>query len=259
MSQRSRTQPLDPLDEGGRRALASQLGERPEATISLHALYTGEGVAYAIGKRSRFRAALITWTELPDWPHGYGDPRLIVDLLTGQAAWSAVCVASEGAATVASGLAERMGRPSSRLAERFYILDEPPAMHGDSPARKLGPSDLKMLAPTAGRLDITDPRRLLERRLTTGVVVDGRVVAVAHNGASSCRYGDIDVATLKSHRRSGYASACARLVAGWVFESGRRPVWCTNDDNVASKRTADAIGFRQVALRQNVFLQGPPS
>jgi hypothetical protein len=89
------------------------------------------------------------------------------------------------------------------------------------------------------------------------VVVDGRVVAVAHNGASSQPYGDISAATLKSHRRLGYANSCAGLVARWVYESDRTPVWCTNDDNVASMRTADAIGFRQIARRQNVYLKGP--
>ena len=243
-----------PLDEAGRLALASQLGERPETTISLHALYSGEGAAHVIGEQAPFRAALVTWSSLPDWPHGYGEPDLMVDLLASRPSWGAVCVVDADAAVIARTLAKRTGRPSSCLGERFYVLDKPTDLPGESPARELGPDDLELLEPTAAELDIADPRRLLEGRIVAGVVDDRRVVAAAHNGASSRRFGDVGVATIEGHRRRGYGSACARLVAQRVIDSGRTPVWCTNDDNVASQETAASIGFRQVARRQNVFL-----
>jgi hypothetical protein len=248
-------QNFDTLDDAGRLALASQLGESPETTISLHALRSGEAVALAVGTRAPFRAALVTWTNLPDWPHGYGEPALIVELLASSEPWGAVCVESGAADIVASILTERTGKRSHRLAELFYLLRDPPEPRSDSAARELGPDDLALLAPTAADLDVADPSHLLNRCLAAGVVVEGQVVALAHNGASSQRYGDVAVATLEGHRRRGYASACGHLVAQRIFESGRQPVWCTNAENLGSRHTAAAIGFAEVGRRENVFLE----
>jgi hypothetical protein len=245
--------PTTTLDEAGRAALAAELGEAPEATISLHALLTGDGIARAIGDRAPFPAALVAWTDTYDWPFGYGDPRLIVELLMGHDPWQAVCVRRRDADAVAAAIEERTGVAPRRAGELFYRLDRPPEPRHASPARGLGPDDLHLLAPTAAALEVGDPRLLLERRIAAGVVVDDRVVALASNHASSGLYGDIAIATLEDHRRRGYASACASLVAQRVFAAGRYPVWCTGEENIASQRTAAALGFREVERRVNVF------
>ena len=246
------TRQVTVLDTDGREALASQLGERPETAISLHVLRTGDGIALAIGETTPFAAALVGWSDNLGWPQGYGDPSLIVALLASYPSWTAVCVASPDGGAVASARAEHTGRPSRQIAEVYYELDRPPT--GDhSAARVLDSGDLAVLDPSAAELDIADPRALLRNCIAAGVVLDDRVVALAHNGANSTRYGDVGVATLERYRRRGFASACGRLVAARVLESDRVPVWCTGDDNTASERTATAIGFREVSRRVSVF------
>jgi len=170
---------------------------------------------------------LVGWNENLGWPQGYGDPSLIVTLLAGYPSWTAVCVASPDASAVARALAEHTGRQSRQIAELYYELNRPPT--GDhSPARELDSDDLAALDPSAAELDIADPRSLLADCIAAGVVVNDRVAALAHNGASSTRYGDVGVATLERYRRRG-------------------------EDNIASQRTAIAIGFREVGRRVSVF------
>jgi GNAT acetyltransferase len=206
-----------------------------------------------MGDEPPFDAALVSWEASPEWAHGYGDPNGIAELLLGHPAWITVCVASSDAPVVAGHVAERTGLEPRRGREFFSQLDDPPPRADRPPARVLGPADLPLLVPTAHALSIDDPERVLRECIAAGVVRDDRVVALAHNGASSPRYGDIGVATVAEHRRRGFAAACAGVVARRIFESGRRPVWCTGEDNVASRRTASAVGFRHVESRVNVF------
>ena len=220
--------------------------------ISLHVLRTGDGIAVAIGESAPFEAALVGWNENLGWPQGYGDPSLIVTLLAGYPSWTAVCVTSPDASAVARALAMHTGRRRRQIAELYYELDRPPT-GGRSPARELDSDDLAALDRSAAELDVADPRALLADCIAAGVVIDDRVVALAHNGASSARYGDVGVATLERFRRRGFAGACGRSVAARVLESGRLPVWCTGEDNIASQRTATAIGFREVGRRVSVF------
>ena len=248
------------LDRAGRLALASQLGERPETTLTLHALRTDDAVTLAIGSAPRFEAALVAWTEIAHWPYGYGDPELIARLAAEFGGWGAVCVSNEAADAVAAALEEHQ-ITTDRQTEVFYRLDpnalsDPP---DSGPARALAPIDAELLDSTAEELGVREPEKLLAQSSPAGVVIDGRVVALAYNGASSARYGDVAVATLEQYRRRGLAHACARLVSRLVIEAGRTPVWCTGEDNIASRLTARAVGFSEVQRRVNLHAASAPT
>ena len=67
--------------------------------------------------------------------------------------------------------------------------------------------------------------------------------------ARSERHADIGAATLEAWRGRGLATAAAALVARRVQEAGQTPVWSAGEDNAASLRVAQKIGFTAVSRR----------
>jgi predicted GNAT family acetyltransferase len=98
-------------------------------------------------------------------------------------------------------------------------------------------------------------RALLEEGVVAGAIVDGALVAIAHASALTPRHADIGVATLDVWRGRGFASAAAALVAQQVQATGRTPVWSTGEDNVASQRVAEKLGFVEVGRRVYVIVE----
>ncbi len=54
---------------------------------------------------------------------------------------------------------------------------------------------------------------------------------------------EIGVNTLEEHRGRGYASDSARLCALQIVKNGKTPLWSTDAENTASRKTALAAGF----------------
>ena len=90
---------------------------------------------------------------------------------------------------------------------------------------------------------------LLTDGAAAGVVVEGKLVALAHTNAMTARYGDIGVATDEAWRGRGFASASTCLVARRIQERGRTPVWSAGEGNAASLRVAAKLGFVEVSRR----------
>jgi predicted GNAT family acetyltransferase len=86
-------------------------------------------------------------------------------------------------------------------------------------------------------------------------VVNGRVVAIAQNYAFSDQYGDVGVSTLPDFRGQGLATAAAALVARELQQNGRIPVWSCGEDNYASLRVAEKLGFKYDSQRTYIILE----
>jgi len=73
------------------------------------------------------------------------------------------------------------------------------------------------------------------------------IVVIAHTSARTEHYADIGVFTLKEWRGRGFATAAASIVAKRVQEVGQIPLWSTGEDNIASLRIAQKLGFTEVS------------
>lgn len=89
-----------------------------------------------------------------------------------------------------------------------------------------------------------------------GVLVDSMLVAIARTSVLTPRHADIGVATLEDWRGNGFATVAAALVAQQVQATGCTPVWSTGEDNVASQRVAQKLGFDEVGRRTYVVVEG---
>lgn len=77
-------------------------------------------------------------------------------------------------------------------------------------------------------------------------LVGDQVVAVCAAGDVTESLWDVGIDTLPQHRRAGHGAAAFRALATHMAGIGRQPVWCAQDDNVASLAMASRLGFEPV-------------
>ena len=99
-------------------------------------------------------------------------------------------------------------------------------------------------------------RTSLSEGTVAGAIVSGKVVAAASTGAVTAKYADIAVRTAEPWRGRGFATAAASIVVKRVQEKGRIPVWSCGEDNWASLRVAEKLGFEEVSRLTYVIRVG---
>lgn len=86
-----------------------------------------------------------------------------------------------------------------------------------------------------------------ERYPFVGVVIDGRLLSLAHSSARVRDACELGIDTLPEARRKGYALAATILWAHTVSQEGIVPLYSARMDNIASLRLADAAGYHAFA------------
>jgi GNAT superfamily N-acetyltransferase len=84
---------------------------------------------------------------------------------------------------------------------------------------------------------------MLAARVARGVLVDGRVAAIAVPFYVGGTYEDIGVVTEPDHRRRGLSTACTSALIADIRARGHVPTWSTSPDNVGSRGVAAGLGF----------------
>jgi GNAT superfamily N-acetyltransferase len=73
--------------------------------------------------------------------------------------------------------------------------------------------------------------------------VDGQPVAFCYAGSKTETLWDISIDTLAEHRRHGYAGLCVAYLIRHMQTLGKQPVWGALEENPASWRLAQKLGF----------------
>lgn len=240
-----------PLNRKGCRLLADALGDAPETVISVSALRQGLCRVYITGDPASFEGAIIEANFLPGEPAGFGsDPEVLWDLLKGVKGWDCVDVAPECATALGEIIEREMGVPVRYYGDVYHILPKPVLNFRNEAVRQLTLEDIKLLesAPAEVRgCGFGSSRGLLAEGIVACAIVSGEIVAIAHTSARTKCYSDIGAFTLKEWRGRGFATAAASIVAKRVQEAGQIPVWSTGEDNIASLRIAQKLGFTEVS------------
>lgn len=85
-----------------------------------------------------------------------------------------------------------------------------------------------------------------EHSLIAATIVDKQPVAFCYAGAITETLWDVSIDTLPEHRRKGYAALCAAYMIRHMQGQGKQPVWGAVDENPASWRLAQKLGFEPV-------------
>ncbi len=238
------------LDQQDRLALAGALGDTPETTIAVHRLRNGLCRAYVAGDPAHFRGAIVQEDFCTDEPAGFGtDPEVLWDLLKSVEGWDCVNVSTECAKALGQIIERETGRKVKYYGDVYHVLSKPVVDFQNEAVRQLTPDDLDLLE--RGGFD-SSPLSLAEG-LAAGAIVAGKLVAIAHTSAHTNIYADIGVCTMEEWRCRGFVTAAASIVAKRVQEAGQIPIWSAGEDNFASLRVAEKLGFNEVSRRTYVI------
>ena len=239
--------------------LATLLPDNPQTVISRAHLQWATARAYAVGLREDgFETAVVEDPGCPGEPVIFGtNPQQIAELMPHIPDWFCVNVASELADGLAPLLARRMNRSVRQMSDVYLTLNQPPPTsyltHPN--VRLLTLEDLPILQAAPPELHGPDPEHVLHNTAVAGAIVENNLVAIAQNYALTDAYGDIGVHTLPNWRGHGFATAAAALVAQWLQENGRIPVWSCGEDNKASLQVAKKLGFVENGRRVYLILE----
>ena len=228
-------------------ALADFLGDTPMTVISAARLKQGACDAYiAESLSNNVDAAIVFGT----------DPEALWQLLNATHGWG--CINVDNACAVSLG-----GRIEAErdVSIRYYgdvchSLLEPVHLYPNEAVRLLTVADVERLAEAPAEVQGNGYKTraaLLTDGIAAGAVVDGNIVAIAHTYAETDLHADIGVSTVEQWREKGFATAAASLVAQKIQAKGKVPAWSCGEDNTASLRVAQKLGFTEVGRRTYVI------
>ncbi len=246
-----------PLDHQGRLVLADALGDTPETCIAWHRLKSGFCRAYVVGDPANFRGAIVQEDFCSDEPTGFGsDPEVLWELLRSVEDWDCVNVSSECATALGEIIENETGRKTRYYGDVYHVLSRPAIGFQNEAVRQLTVDDLDLLESSPEELNgcgFGTTRRLLEEGFAACAIVDGKVVSMAHTSARTDRHADISVFTAEEWRRRGFVAAAASIVAKLIQKAGQIPTWSAGEDNFASLRAAEKLGFTEISRRTYVI------
>lgn len=240
------------------RLLASLLPDGPQTVISRAHLLWGTARAYAVGLRDDgFETAVVEDPGCPGEPVIFGqNPQQIAELMPQIPDWFCINVACELADELTPLLARRMNCAVRQMQDVYHMLTQPPPadLLAKPHVHLLTSDDLPMLQNAPPELRGPNPEHLLYQTAAAGAIINNQLVAIAQNYALTAGYGDIGVFTLPDWRGRGFASAAAAQVAQWLQANGRIPVWSCGEQNQASLRVAEKLGFIENGRRVYLIL-----
>ncbi|MDE0325484.1 MAG: GNAT family N-acetyltransferase [Candidatus Poribacteria bacterium] len=241
--------------------LADVIGDTPMTVISASRLQQRMCDAYIAGSLPDVDAAIVFDAYCSDEPAGFGtDADALWQLLKATDGWSCINVDNSCAASLGALIEADRGTSIRYYGDVCYALLEPVHCYPNESVRRLSLEDVERLAKAPAEIQgngYKTHEAMLTEGIAAGAVVDGNIVAIAHTYAETKLHADIGVSTLEAWREKGFATAAASLVAQEIQVRGKIPAWSCGEDNIASLRVAQKLGFTEVARRTYVIPTSP--
>jgi predicted GNAT family acetyltransferase len=240
-----------PIGEEERHLLAEALGDTPETAIAVHLLRRGLCCAFIGDEPSE--AVIVQNEANPGDVYAFGvSPDAIQELLGSATGWRRVSAPGPVARLLGPAIERQAGLTVNYEATVYHTLKSPVVGYRDTAVRRLSVQDAHLLEAAPQHLQVGafgDIRALVVDGIVACAIVDGEIVTIAHTSAVTDRHADIGVMTLEPWRGRAFATAAASLVAAEAQRAGLVPVWTTKDDDFASIRIAEKLGFAEVSRR----------
>lgn len=240
-----------PIGKEERHLLAEALGDTPETAISVHLLRRGLCCAFIGDEPSE--AVIVQNETSPGDVYAFGvSPDAIQELLESATGWRRISAPGPVARLLGPAIEQQAGVTVNYETTVYHTLKNPVVDYRDTAVRRLSVQDAHLLEAAPQHLQIGafgDIRALAEDGIVASAIVDGEIVTIAHTSAITDRHADIGVMTLDPWRGRAFATAAASLVAAEAQRAGLVPVWTTMDDDFASIRIAEKLGFAEVSRR----------
>lgn len=237
--------------------LADFFEDKPITVIPLSRLNTGMCSAYTSGVLSCFSTVVIFDRFCPDEPMGFGyDVNAMWNMLKSKQGWGCICVEPEHAESLGNIIKETTNFSVRYYADLYHTLDQPVQCIHNEAVRRLTLQDIETIKRAPKEIQgngYPTIKSMLTDGIVAGAIIDNHLVSIAHTYAETNRYTDIGVYTIEQFRAKGYATAAASLVSKEIQAKGKIPVWSCGEDNYASLKVAEKIGFTEVDRRTYVI------
>ena len=237
--------------------LSDVLGDTPMTVISVSRLKQGMCDAYVAGSLPDVDAVLVFDAYCPDEPCGFGtNADALWQLLKATEGWGCVNVDTPCAGSLGALIEADRDTAIRYYGDVCHALLEPVHPYPNAAVRLLTSEDVARLTKAPGDVQGNGYKThaaMLTEGIAAGAVVDGDIVAIAHTYAETDLHADIGVSTLEQWREKGFATAAASLVAEEIQARGKVPAWSCGEDNFASLRVAEKLGFTEVGRRTYVI------
>ena len=241
--------------------LSDVLGDAPMTVIPASRLKHGVCDAYIAGPLPDITAALIFDPFCPDEPCGFGtDADALWQLLKATDGWGCIGVNTACAEPLGRLIEADTNRPVRYYGDVYHALLEPVHCYPNEAVRFLTSGDVARLAKARAEVQgngYKTHEAMVTDGIAAGAIVDNNIVAIAHTYAENDLHTDIGVSTIEAWREKGFATAAAFLVVQEIQARGKVPVWSCGEDNVASLRVAEKLGFTEVGRRTYVIPISP--
>lgn len=241
--------------------LSDVLGDTPMTVISAARLKNGVCDAYVAGSLPDIDAALVFDAYCADEPCGFGtNADALWRLLKATDGWSCINVDSSCATSLGALIEADRDTTIRYYGDVYHALLKPVHRYPNAAVRLLTPEDVTRLAKAAAEVQGNGYKThaaMVTDGIAAGAIVDNNIVAIAHTYAENNLHADIGVSTIETWREKGFATAAASLVAQEIQASGKVPVWSCGEDNTASLRVAQKLGFTEVGRRTYVIPISP--
>ena len=238
-------------------ALADVIGDTPMTVISASRLQHGMCDAYVSGTLPDVAASLVFDAYCPEEPCGFGtDADALWQLLKATDGWSCINVDTPCAASLGALIEADTGTPIRYYGDVCHALLAPVHRYWNETVRLLTLEDVERLAKAPAEVQgngYKTHEAMITDGIAAGAIVDGNIVAIAHTYAETDLHADIGVSTLEAWRKKGFSTAAASLVAQEIQARGKVPAWSCGEDNHASLRVAQKLGFTEVGRRTYVI------
>jgi RimJ/RimL family protein N-acetyltransferase len=242
-------------------ALAEVIGDTPMTVISASRLQQGMCDAYVAGALPDVPASLVFDAYCSDEPCGFGtDADALWQLLKATDGWGCINVETACAASLGALIEADTGTPIRYYGDVCHALLAPVHRYPNETVRLLTSEDVERLAKAPTEVQgngYETHEAMVTDGIAAGAIVDNNIVAIAHTYAENDLHTDIGVSTIEAWREKGFATAAAFLVVQEIQARGKVPVWSCGEDNVASLRVAEKLGFTEVGRRTYVIPISP--
>ena len=243
------------------RVLSDVLGDTPMTVIPAARLKHAVCDAYIAGTLPDITAALIFDLFCPDEPCGFGtDADALWQLLKATDGWSCINVDSACAEPLGAFIEADTGKSIRYYGDVYHALLEPVHCYPNEAVRLLTLEDVERLAQAPTEVQGNGYKThevMVTEGIAAGAVIDGNIVAIAHTYAETDLHADIGVSTVEIWREKGFATAAASIVAEEIQAKGKVPAWSCGEDNIASLRVAQKLGFTEIGRRTYVIPISP--
>ena len=237
--------------------LADVIGDTPMTVISAARLKNGMCDAYIAGSLPDVDAALVFDMYCTDEPCGFGtDADALWQLLKATDGWNCINVETSCAASLGILIEADRDTAIRYYGDVCHALLEPVHCYTNKVVRLLTLEDAARLAKAPAEVQgngYETHEAMVTDGIAAGSVVDDNIVAIAHIYAETDLHADIGVSTLEAGRKKGFATTAASLVAQEIQARGKVPAWSCGEDNFASLRVAQKLGFTEVGRRTYVI------